>query len=192
MKPALKLITLVLAVLTAHSAAPFPAAAASVSQLVPHKALYRLSLKGSSGTNDVSAVGGQMAFEWRDTCDGWAINQRNLMLLESAEGVMRSVDSRMTTWEAKDGSSFRFIVDKDYGAGGGEIVEGRAQRTETGAVTARFTSPSEVAMDLPADVMFPSQHTLALLDSIAAGEKFFAATLLTARNSSRQGLSPPP
>lgn len=177
MKSALKLIALVLAVVAAPGTAPIPVAAASVNQLVPHKALYRLSLKGSSGTNDVSAVGGQMAFEWRDACDGWAINQRNLMLLESAEGVMRSVDSRMTTWEAKDGSSFRFIVDKHFGAGGGEILEGRAQRTGTGTVIARFTAPSEVEMDLPADVMFPSQHTLALLDSIAAGEKFFAASL---------------
>ncbi|WP_323797488.1 EipB family protein [Nisaea sp.] len=177
MKSVLKLTALIFAAIAVQSAMPIPVAAASVSQLVPHKALYRLSLKGVPGTNDVAAVGGQMAFEWRDACDGWAINQRNLMILESAEGMRSSVDSTMTTWEAKDGSSFRFIVNKDFGAGGGEALEGRAQRSPSGSATANFTAPGEVEMELPADVMFPSQHTIALLKKMAAGEKFFSASL---------------
>ena len=177
MKPVLKLTALIFAAIAVQWAVPLPVVAASVSQLVPHKALYRLSLKGAPGTNDVAAVGGQMAFEWRDACDGWAINQRNLMILESAEGMRSSVDSTMTTWEAKDGSSFRFIVNKDFGAGGGEALEGRAQRSPSGSATANFTAPGEVEMELPADVMFPSQHTIALLKKMAAGEKFFSASL---------------
>lgn len=97
MKAVLKLTAFVFAAVAVQWAAPLPVAAATASQIVPHKALYRLSLKGAPGSNDVAAVGGQMAFEWRDACDGWAINQRNLMILESAEGLTRSVDSTMTT-----------------------------------------------------------------------------------------------
>lgn len=177
MKAVLKLTAFVFAAVTVQWAAPLPVAAATASQIVPHKALYRLSLKGAPGSNDVAAVGGQMAFEWRDACDGWAINQRNLMILESAEGLTRSVDSTMTTWESKDGASFRFIVNKDYGAGGAEALAGRAQRDASGAATASFTAPGEVEMELPSDVMFPSQHSIALLGKIAAGEKFFSASL---------------
>ena len=178
LKPVLKLTALLFGVVAAmQMPGPMPASAAAVGQIVPHKALYRLSLKGTPGGTDVVAVGGKMAFEWRDTCDGWAINQRNLMILEKAEGLTHSVDSTMTTWEAKDGSSFRFIVDKDFGAGGGEALEGLAQRSSSGSVTAGFTEPEQVEMELPSDVMFPSQHTIALLEKIANGEKFFSASL---------------
>lgn len=175
MKPTLKLAGLLFVAGAIHLVASFPVDA--VSQISPHKALYSLSLKGMPGGNDVVAVGGQMSFEWRDTCDGWAINQRNLMILESAEGLRRSVDSTMTTWEAKDGAAFRFIVNKDYGAGGSEVLEGRAERAPTGKATASFTEPADVEVELPSDVMFPSQHTIALLDKMVAGEKFFSASL---------------
>ncbi|MEP0477990.1 DUF1849 family protein [Nisaea sp.] len=177
LKSILKLTALVIAIVAMQWVTPLSPAAASASQIVPHKALYGLSLKGAPGGNDVVAVGGQMAFEWRDACDGWAINQRNLMILQSAAGLRRSVDSTMTTWEAKDGSSFRFIVNKDFGAGGGEALEGKVQRAPSGSATASFTAPGEVDVELPVDVMFPSQHTIALLNKIAAGEKFFSAAL---------------
>ena len=154
-----------------------PAVAATAIQIVPHKALYRLSLKGASRNNGVSAVGGKMAFELRDACDGWAVNQRNLMLLENAQGFTRRVGSSMTTWEANDGSAFRFIVNKDYRAGGDEVFAGRAERDPSGAAMAIFTAPDEVEIKLPVDVMFPVQHTIALLERIAVGEKFFSVPL---------------
>lgn len=166
-------------VLCAMAAAIYaPEADAGIAdRLVPHKALYKLSLKGRSANTEIVGVGGQMSFEWGDTCDGWAINQRNLMILQSAEGGERSVDSVMSTWEAKDGSSFRFIVNKDFGAGGTETIEGRAFRGDAGAVVAEFSKPEEMRMELSGDVLFPSQHTLQLLDRLEAGDTFFSAPL---------------
>ncbi|WP_420404092.1 EipB family protein [Nisaea sp.] len=153
------------------------AEAGAADRLVPHKALYKLSLKSTASNTEIVGVGGQMSFEWRDECDGWAINQRNLMILQSAEGGVRSVDSLMSTWEAKDGSSFRFIVKKEFDGNGGEIIEGRAVRAGDGSVVAAFSEPENKTMDLPAEVLFPSQHTFLLLDRIAAGAKFFSAPL---------------
>ncbi|MBO6562775.1 MAG: cell envelope integrity EipB family protein [Nisaea sp.] len=153
------------------------AEAGAADLLVPHKALYKLSLKSTAANTEIVGVGGQMSFEWRNECDGWAINQRNLMVLQSAEGGERSVDSVMSTWEAKDGSSFRFIVKKEFDGSSGETIEGRAVRAADGSVTAGFSEPEAVTMDLPAEVLFPSQHTFLLLDKIAAGEKFFSAPL---------------
>lgn len=153
------------------------AEAGAADRLVPHKALYELSLKGAPGNTDVVGVGGKMSFEWGDACDGWTINQRNLMILQSAEGSRRSVDSVMTTWEAKDGSSFRFIADKDFGGGGTEKIKGLATRAGDGAITAAFSEPGEVSMDMASDVLFPSAHTFRLLDEIEGGAKFFSAPL---------------
>lgn len=153
------------------------AEAGAADRLVPHKALYKLSLKSTAANTEIVGVGGQMSFEWRNACDGWAINQRNLMILQNAEGGMRSVDSVMSTWEAMDGSSFRFIVKKEFDGNSGETIEGRAVRAADGTVTAAFSEPEAATMDLPAEVLFPSQHTFQLLDRIAAGEKFFSAPL---------------
>ena len=171
MKTIARLIALAFIAVAVEWAVAAPVVAAMEIQIVPHKALYQLSLKGAPRNSDVSAVGGKMAFELRDTCDGWAINQRNLMILESVEGLTRRVGSRLTTWEANDGSAFRFIVNKDYGTGGGEVFEGKAERDPSGAAKAIFTTPGEVGIKLPADVMFPIQHTIALLERIATGEK---------------------
>lgn len=153
------------------------AEAGMADRLVPHKALYKLSLKSTAANTEIVGVGGQMSFEWRNECDGWAINQRNLMILQSAEGGVRSVDSVMSTWEAKDGSSFRFIVKKEFNGSSGETIEGRAVRAADGSVTAAFSEPEATTMDLPAEVLFPSQHTFLLLEKVVAGEKFFSAPL---------------
>ena len=177
MKAIVRLIALAFVAVAVEWAIAAPVGAATAIQIIPHKALYQLSLKGPPRNSDVSAVGGRMAFELRDTCDGWAVNQRNLMILESAEGLIRRVNSRLTTWEANDGSAFRFIVTKDYGAGGGEVFEGKAERGPSGAAMAIFTRPGEVEIKLPVDVMFPIQHTIALLERIAAGDKFFSVPL---------------
>ncbi|UUX50931.1 cell envelope integrity EipB family protein [Nisaea acidiphila] len=177
MKAISKAAIAIAAALIAGFAPTGQAEAGAAERIVPHKALYKLSLKRSAGNSDIVGVGGQMSFEWRDSCDGWTVNQRNLMILQSVEGSFRSVDSVMSTWEAKDGSSYRFLVNKDFGEGGKETIEGKAVRTSSGTVAVAFSKPESVSMELPADIIFPSAHTLRLLDSVLTGEKLYSASL---------------
>lgn len=165
-----------LAILVALASPVRAVDASAASRFVPHRAIYELSLKRASANSDVVQVAGKMAFEWKDTCDGWSVQQRYLMILYGVEGAERSVDSQLSTWEAKDGSSYRFFVKKDYG-GEAEQIEGRAIKAADGSVSASFTRPEASEMPLKAGTLFPTEHTFALLDAIGAGKKFFAAPI---------------
>src|SRR3546814_9495722 len=53
---------------------PWPVAAATPSAgIQAHRALYKVSLARATSASEIIDVRGRMGFEWRDDCDGWAI-----------------------------------------------------------------------------------------------------------------------
>ena len=81
--------------------------------LVPHRAVYELSLLSSKGTNGVDEARGRLVFEITGTaCDGYATNFRQVTQLSGAEGNPdRSFDVRSTSFESGDGTMLRFTTD---------------------------------------------------------------------------------
>ncbi len=151
------------------------AAAAAVVQ--PHRALYAVSLESAASSSDVIGVSGRMGFEWRDDCDGWSVEQRYFMDFSRADGENFTLQSKYTTWESKKGDFYRFVVER-YRGDTVERVEGRASMPlplGSDGGTAEFSAPESLEFELGSETMFPSLHTVRLLEAAVAGRRFMRA-----------------
>ncbi|MDR3515006.1 MAG: cell envelope integrity EipB family protein [Azospirillaceae bacterium] len=143
-------------------------------EIVPHRALYDMSLASTRGTSNVADVGGQMLFEWADACDGWTVEQRFRLQIVYSEGETSTLDTSVTSWEAKDGLSYRFNVRRKVTGEADELIRGQARLSRAGgAGEAIFTAPVARTFPLPAGTLFPSAHTIAVLQQAAAGDLMF-------------------
>ncbi|HYC04244.1 MAG TPA: cell envelope integrity EipB family protein [Azospirillaceae bacterium] len=160
-------------VATASIGGVAPPADAAVA-IAPHRASYKLSLAGSRNGSPIAGVSGNMTFAWGDACDGWTTEQRFQMRFSYAQGEESEVITSYTTWEAKDGGRYRFVVRKQTNGQMDEELKGDATLDGDKGGKVVFTKPKEATVDLPAGTMFPSAHTEALLDMAGKGEPFFA------------------
>src|SRR6185369_5324081 len=87
---------------------------ATAAVFAPHRATYALSLATSAGAGQALAVDGAMVFEWTDACDGWALNLKAQIILNLESGDSQSVTISQVTWEAKDGSKFRYLTKQSH------------------------------------------------------------------------------
>lgn len=155
--------------------APVAAVAADIQ---PHRALYSVSLAQTASSSTVIDVQGRMGFEWRDACDGWAVEQRYAMEFFRSDGDSSVIQSTYSTWESKSGDVYRFFVKRDRGDGE-ERIEGKAVMPlplGSGVGTVTFTEPGDSeAIQLPADTLFPTEHTIRMIDAAASGKRFLRA-----------------
>lgn len=167
-----------LIMLATFQAGPAGAASAALG-IQPHRALYKVSLARAATSSEIIDVRGRMGFEWRDDCDGWAIEQRYLMAFSRASGDGYEISSQYTTWESKSGDVYRFIIDRERG-GGEEHIEGRAVMPlplGSGDGKAVFTAPEKQEFLLARDTLMPTEHTLRLISEAQKGKRFFRATV---------------
>ena len=149
-----------------------------IADIQPHRAIYKMSLSSARNSSKVSAVSGRMMFEWADACDGWTTEQRFQLRFVYSEGEAMNMNTNYTTWEAKNGLRYRFNVLKKVNGETDEDIRGEATLAKDGAAgTARFTKPDAQEMALPSGSMFPTSHTLGILQHAKAGDRFFNATV---------------
>lgn len=153
-----------------------PAAAehSDAARLKPHRAVYAMSLAGSSGVGGPSQVRGVMYYEMVETCEAWKIDTK--VLLRSVYGGEDEVENlrKIQTWEAKDGLGFRFRLD--------ETAQGQPEQQLRGvavidgselAGVAEFSAPQSTQSDLPKGATFPTRHMAELIRRSAAGDTHF-------------------
>lgn len=161
----------------AEEEAPVPASppilSEAASKIVPHKALYKVSLAKARHDSALHDVSGTMLFDMADACDGWTVHQ-HMQMQFSYEGAERDdVTSAIVTWESKDGKSFVFNIKRTVGGQLNEAYKGRASMASNGGV-ARYTYPRDKEpLTLPSGVMFPISHTTEILEKAKTGEKLF-------------------
>ncbi len=150
---------------------------ARAADLAAHRALYKLTLESSRGS-DVAEASGTMGYEVIDACDGWAVRQRLQMTITNRDGQDIEQVSDYATWESKDGLSFRFHTKQTTDTAVTAQVDGDATlKPERSGGTARYTAPKEETKDLPPGTILPMAHTLAIIDAARAGKKFLAVPL---------------
>lgn len=154
---------------------PQPSVAADIA---PHRAIYRMSLLSARNSSKVTGVRGSMMFEWADACDGWTTEQRFQLRFLYAEGDETNMTTNYTTWEAKNGLRYRFNVRKLINGELDEDLRGEATlKPGNGGGEARFSKPEEAEMKLPSGTMFPTAHTLAILEHARDQKPFFSRTI---------------
>ena len=97
-----------------------------------------------------------------------------------AEGAAHRFEWSQATWEAKDGTSYRYFIKDSQNGNTGNQRRGELVYPKPGA-GGRLTTelPARGEADVP-PVMLPVQHTLAILERAAAGETVFMAQIFDA------------
>ena len=145
-----------------------PAAAAAV-QHVPHRGFYEVTLGQSSPSSPIKSVNGRLVAEWAQSCDGWTANQRLVVTLQRHNGGDLDSEVNSTSFESSDGTTYQFSSKSTIGGEVAEEVRGKAERPARGKPgVAVFSVPPGTRIKLPANTLFPFEHTLSV---IAAGER---------------------
>jgi hypothetical protein len=139
---------------------------AAAQELQPHRAVYSVSMleKGKPGMGRT----GTYAFELKQSCDGYVINQRMRLEIEGSKGsVVSEQTSQMS--ESRDGRKLRF---EHHSAANGKqtnLVRGDATLDDEGRGQALFSEPEGQSVALPKGTLFPSALTRAAIQH-AKGE----------------------
>ena len=145
--------------------------AAAAPQVLPHRAEYQITLDSVRTGAMVAAMTGILGFEWRDVCDGWAVNQRFGIQFTDKQGQQHWSDRRYLTWEAKDGRAFRFSIRAVRDDVVIEEAEGQAVLHGDGSGgEILFKLPSAYRAALPEGTIFPSTHFLRILADLKSPE----------------------
>lgn len=92
--------------------------AASTVTLVPHRAVYDLTLDRADEKSGISGLTGRMVYEFNGSaCEGYTTNFRFVTRIDMDEQPQRVTDQQTTTFESGNGKDFRFVnktfVDKE-------------------------------------------------------------------------------
>lgn len=150
-------------------------AMASGAEIAPHRALYTMSLGTTRNDSGVIDARGTMDYEWGETCDGWTIEQRYRLKMRYAESQDVDIVSSFITWESKDGLRYRFNQKQTRNGELDQEIRGEARLDGPGkGGIAEFEKPQPQTLQLAPGVLFPSAHTILLIDAARAGENFLS------------------
>ncbi len=141
----------------------------------PHRAVYKMTLERAQSASGVVGAGGTMLYQWADSCDGWTIEQRYKLRMQYSEQEDAELSISFVTWESKDGTRYRFNVRKLKDGETTEELRGDARLDKPGGSgEAKFVRPEATTIALPAGTLFPTAHTLALIEAASAGAAFLS------------------
>ncbi|MBY0509901.1 MAG: cell envelope integrity EipB family protein [Rhodospirillaceae bacterium] len=160
------------------AAATTAAAEKQPATLISHRAVYDLSLSKVSQSDGVRAASGTMTYTLTDRCDGYTIETNLSMDLAFANGADNQVEQRYAAWEAKDGrsSTFRFQVIENGNLA--KSYHGDIQFKDDGTGTATYESDETTKFELPRGTLLSTAHTLELLKSAGAQERFVSKLVI--------------
>lgn len=138
-----------------------------VKRLVSHVAVYKVSLLKQ--TSLYSEASGKMKLRFQETKDAWISQQSTDVFLYTHFGTESRMKAVLSTWEAKDSNSFRFMLNISDGKGSAKISGSAERDAKTGMINVHYKLPVERKVVLDKDVLFPVQHMARLLG--AAKEK---------------------
>ena len=154
-----------------------PAANAG-ADLVAHRAIYKMSLASSKSGSGVTAASGAMSYKFGDSCDGWIVENKTALTFAYSDGAPVSTTWDFVTWESKDGLHYRFRVRSTRDGTVNEEIDGTADLDGKGkGGIAKFTLPEAKSLPLPPGTLFPTEHTLRMIELAQHGEHLAERTL---------------
>lgn len=152
-------------------------AAKEPNRLAAHRAIYEMTLQDARSASGITGIDGRMVFEFTgSSCDGYSLNMRMVTHMTDSQGQTNLTDLRSSTWEEGDGQKFRFQSAQYLNEKLGDVTMGRAVRERPNeAVKVKLSQPSHAELNLSGQVLFPTQHSLALIQTAQAGRGLFQA-----------------
>jgi hypothetical protein len=139
-------------------------------ELVPHRAIYDLRLAQSRNNRAAEAVTGRILYDFSgNSCDGYALQFRQVSELNTGEGKAAMSDLRTITWEDGTATSYRFQSQNMLDQKQVEAVDGQAERSSDG-VAVNLTKPGQKKFNAEAGLVFPTEHMRRIIAAARAGK----------------------
>jgi hypothetical protein len=152
------------------AAAPPGSAPAIAATLTPHRAVYDLKLLRSRGKRALESVRGRILYDFSgSSCEGYALQFRQVSELDSGEGKIALSDLRATTWEDAEAKNFRFNSQNFVDDRQVDTVDGRAERGGE-KVEVKLAKPQQKTFGIAKDMVFPTEHMRLIIEAARAGK----------------------
>ncbi|HEU4356988.1 MAG TPA: cell envelope integrity EipB family protein [Xanthobacteraceae bacterium] len=141
------------------------AALTPAGELASHRAIYELKLAHTRGNSPAVAARGRILYDFSgNSCDGYALQFRQVSELDNGEGKVTLSDLRSTTWE--DGASKKFIFKSQNYVNETLIdtVDGQAERQRDN-VAVSLKEPAAKTFDVAAGTVFPTDHMRRIIEA---------------------------
>jgi hypothetical protein len=147
-------------------------------ELMPHQAVYRMSLAGADSNSGISGADGAMMYKFEESCDAWTSETNVYLKLAYTEGEVMETTWSFVSWEAKDGLGYRFRVRQSRDGTLVEKIQGTVSRDQIDSpARAEFSSPEGTVIELPEGTMFPTRHLSALIREGEKGTLIYSRTV---------------
>jgi hypothetical protein len=158
------------AVLLVPTAALAAEPQAPAETMVPHRAVYDLSLATSRERAGVRNVSGRLVYEFEHQDCRFVLTYRQAMSMTSGEGRGGVLDFLSVSDE--DYASNRFVFETQSTVSGAEPtrIAGEALRPDTGPVRVTLREPDARTTEVAPAVLFPTQHVRQVLAAAQKGE----------------------
>jgi EipB-like len=138
--------------------------------LVPHRAIYDLSLGTTRANSQLIGVRGRILYDFGGSaCQGYSLEFRQVSELDSGEGKVSTSDLRSTTWEGADAKSFKFTSQNFVDESLVDSVDGHAEREATKTAVA-LEKPQPKSLSLAPGVVFPTEHMVRVIRAARSGQ----------------------
>jgi hypothetical protein len=98
--------------------------------------------------------------------------------MTDSQGQTNLTDLRSSTWEQGDGQKFRFQSAQYLNEKLGDVTMGRAVRERPNeAVKVKLSQPAQTELNLSGQVLFPTQHSLALIKAAQGSQVLLQARI---------------
>lgn len=153
-------------------AAPaYAAPPTGATELTAHRAVYDLTLSLSRGKRPVESVRGRILYDFNgNSCEGYALQFRQVSEIDTGEGKVLTSDLRAATWEEGAAKAFRFTSQNFVNQNLVDSVDGSAERNGA-AVGVDLKKPTGKAFKLESGVIFPTEHMRRIIEAAREGKK---------------------
>jgi hypothetical protein len=137
--------------------------------LVPHRAVYELSLGTIRGKATVQSARGRILYDFTgNSCEGYTLAFRQVAELDNGEGKISLSDLRSNTWEDAAAKTYRFSSQNHLNQQLLDAVEGKAERN-AGGVAVTLVKPAQRKLDIDSAVVFPTEHVRRVIQAAREG-----------------------
>jgi hypothetical protein len=151
-----------------------PTAPITQVPLIPHRAVYDLTLGDVRGNAQIASVRGRILYDFDgNACQGYSLEFRQVSELNTGEGKTSVSDLRSTTWEEADAGKFKFSSENYVGDSLSGAVDGHAEHDPDKTAVA-LEKPEKKALDLAAGVVFPTEHMVRVINAAHEGKNILS------------------
>ncbi|MDX7952230.1 cell envelope integrity EipB family protein [Lichenihabitans sp. Uapishka_5] len=166
-----------------------PALAAGVV-LLPHHAVYKLTLASSTGSKAPADASGMITYDFSGSaCEGFKTAFRQVTSLQPAEGDARVSATETSTLESGDAAKFDFDIRTSLNQGDADDVKGKATRDKAGALAIALDAPKPTTLDVKAGALFPTEHLSRVITTAENGAHILSASVFDGSDTGQKVFS---